>query len=114
MAFKWNKNNESNILYSKDIYEAPKIKSNDCSVYHAAFSPTCTNRGKYRKEVRLCWDTIKNLKYVNNKFIIDNDIYKILHCEVCEDYYIEKDESNKGAELEQTFKCYECFQKENE
>lgn len=113
MAFKWNVGVNDSITPGKNIYEPSKIKSNDCSVYHSAYSPTCTNRGKYRKEVRLCWDTIQNLTFTNGKFMIGENYYKVFVCSVCEDYYIEKDESNEGSDLEQIFKCYECFRKEN-
>jgi hypothetical protein len=112
MAFNWNKNLENNYKVDK-FYSTPKLKQNSCTSYNSAFSPTCTNRGKYRKEVRLCWDTIQNLKYSNGRFMIDGESYILLVCSSCEDYYIEKKLEGKEENLEQIFKCYECFQKEN-
>ena len=115
MAFNWSKIrlNENDVVPVKNIYKAPEIKSNECTTYFGVDTPACTNRGRHRTEIRLCWDTIQNLKYINEKFNINGNSYKLLLCSNCDDYYIEEDESNEGSDLEQIFKCYECFRKGN-
>jgi hypothetical protein len=115
MKFSWevSKNNSLNIYKETQVLKEDTTKKDQiCSAYNATYSPTCTKRGKHNKEVRLCWDTIKNLRYDGENFIIGSDIYQILECIICEDYYIEKSEQNINRKVD-IFKCFECYEKEN-
>ena len=77
-----------------------------CSSYCGIDSPTCTNRGRYKNEKKVCWDTIKNLRYIGRRLVLSNISYKLFFCKECEDYFIE--ESNSDLEDEEIFTCFEC------
>jgi hypothetical protein len=91
--------------------ETEEIKQDDNKgFYCAADSPGCSNRGKYRKEVRACWDTMKHLKYIDGNLTDENGAYfEILKCIKCEDYYLE--ECLKNSFNEKEFICFECNMK---
>lgn len=77
--------------------------------YCAADSPGCSNRGKYRKEVRACWDTMKHLTYIDENLTDGKGtIFDILRCSSCFDYYLEE----SFETIERDFICFECNRKD--
>jgi hypothetical protein len=92
--------------------EVEEVKQEDNKgFYCAADSPVCSNRGKYRKEVRACWDTMKNLKYINGNLTDGNDSYfEILNCTRCGDFYLEECQKDSFVK-ENEFICFECNMK---
>ena len=102
----------------KDLKEDTKISEPDntlslreellagCTTYFGVDTPTCTNRGKYKNEKKVCWDTIKNLRYTGKRLILNNTSYKLFFCKECGDYFIEENDSD--LEDEEIFTCFEC------
>jgi len=91
---------------NKNSREESPTGSSGCTAYFGVDAPVCTNRGKYKNERKVCWDTIKNLRYDGKKLLLDNKSYKLFLCKKCEEYFIE--ESNRDLGDEELFTCFEC------
>jgi hypothetical protein len=105
----WNSLNVGSVEVELDLPREEETKG----FYCAADSPGCSNRGKYKREVRACWDTMKYLQYINGNLTDNNGaFFEILHCIKCGDFYL--DECPENSFVEKEFTCFECNTKGND
>lgn len=103
MKFKWNNLSDT----PKTPIEVLEDDKSEPNVYYCNVdNPTCTKRGKKGDPIKLCWDTIKELRYNGKCFHVNNESHNIFVCKECGDYFMSPINDCTDEVLE--FTCFIC------
>jgi hypothetical protein len=107
--FKWASNDEP-------VKEIPKVDLQtdvnsvkySCNAFCNKDNPACVGRGKHDTEVKLCWETMKDLRYSAGHYHISDQFYNHFVCSECQDNYIVKCDRDESTDNIHYFKCLIC------